>query len=464
MTSSVLCITLNVLSLRHACITLTQTLIIGAECPINILGETLPLRIIHNQRVPTLDTTNLPWNSSGFPLILEQIQLLESDFVETMSSVQLNATTPAFSSVEAEASCHLDDQALLWWGSSGYALAVLLDEAGYSNDAQCRLLRFIRAVIPSLGNSQLSGKQNWKSFMTDDHTPIELSWDWRTSEERPKIRFSIEPISPHAGTPLDPDNEEATLKLLCLMRQALPGTQWEWLAHFRQQLSGSAARGSMEGHSSKEFYAFDMGEEGLIGKAYFFPGFVAKKTGQMNIDVIAHALHSAPCSAPEKLRALKEFQDYIRDPESPPAEMDMLAIDLVDPEASRFKIYFRVRDSSFTSIRRTITMGNRLINPEIESGLRCLRQLYHDLQSTDTKLVTDDTNVLDNNHRTGGILYNAEFKYGCSVPKVKIYLPVRHFAKSEVSVISALEKHFQRTQGLAMAKFLRYKHAIYKLL
>lgn len=366
----------------------------------------------------------------------------------------------------------LDHDAQYWWTSSGFALAILLDRAGYSGDAQRRLLQFIRAVVPSLGAAPggPGGQPRWRSFMTDDHTPIELSWDWRTggAGQTPKIRFSIEPVGVDAGTPADPYNQLAAARLRDVMRERLspPRTDTEtaWLAHFQRQLGSEEAApagrvGAVEGHLSREFYAFDLNDDGsVMSKAYFFPGFRARATRRSNFQVIREAIETAPgstCAAEgdeKQLEALRVFEAYVGDAEHAsshgPLEMDMLAIDLVDPAASRFKIYFRVRDdTSFASVRRAMSLGGRVETPELRRGLDDLRRLYYALlgssQTSSTLADDDDTQQLPaRDHRTAGILYNVEFRYGSKRPKVKAYLPVRHYAQSEDAIISALEDYF----------------------
>ncbi|KAI0847153.1 aromatic prenyltransferase [Daldinia vernicosa] len=371
-------------------------------------------------------------------------------------------TTAAFRRVDSEAHLDLDYHARYWWKSSGYALAVLLDKAGYSSHAQYDILKFVKAITPSLGAAYTPGRQRWKSFMTDDHNPIELSWDWRTGGKSPKIRFSIEPVGVHAGTYLDPNNQYAASRLLDSMLQLLPEANMEWLAHFRLRLSGEEATGSVEGHQSKEFYAFDLGEEGVISKAYFFPGFKARATRRSNFDVISDTIRTAPGSSPEKLQALEVFQEYVCDPSSPQLEMDMLAIDLIDPAESRFKIYFRIRDTSFASVRAAMTLGGRVRIPDMERGLEDLRSIYHALLGKGTNQDADDVQLPAKDHRTAGILYNVEFKYGSKSPKVKAYLPVRHYARSEEAVMSAVDVHLRQrgASPLSRVNMVNYRSAM----
>ena len=105
-----------------------------------------------------------------------------------------------------------------WWTHSGYVLAVLLKQAGYSTDEQYKSLDFFAVLIaPSLGAtpSGTDDRSRWSSFMTDDKRPIELSWDWGVSDQRPTIRYSIEPVGLDAGTPRD---KVASL-LMCLFKR-----------------------------------------------------------------------------------------------------------------------------------------------------------------------------------------------------------------------------------------------------
>ena len=54
--------------------------------------------------------------------------------------------------------------------------------------------------------------------MTDNHTPVEFSWDWGCANDEPTVRYSIEPIGCNAGTPKDPLNEHAAARMLWGLR------------------------------------------------------------------------------------------------------------------------------------------------------------------------------------------------------------------------------------------------------
>ncbi|KAK1142088.1 aromatic prenyltransferase (DMATS family) [Aspergillus melleus] len=357
--------------------------------------------------------------------------------------------SPVFQRVTAE--IQLDSHSAYWWHTSGLLVSALLEEAGYSSAAQYRILIFFgRTIAPYLGPVYLPDPQ-WHSFMTDDHHPIELSWDWHTGHHQPPtIRFSIEPVGIHAGTPTDPENQQADLSFRKALSTALPlpDTHMAWFQHFDDFLTPKTPTGTrlMEGHPSKIFYAFDLSANAAItSKAYFFPGFQARATHQSNLDVISAAIASAPgCTS---LEALHTFQDFARDPLTPPLEMDMLAIDNDPPAQSRLKVYFRNRATSFASIRQMMTLGGRLPDTEDEDtarGLQNLRTLWDAL--FDQAGAPETQSLSSTGHRTTGLLYNVEFRPGRSALKVKIYIPVRHYARSDGQIMNTVHDYMV-TQG-----------------
>lgn len=336
-----------------------------------------------------------------------------------------------------------------WWKRSGYALAVFLNNAGYSAEMQYQSLQFFASVVaPSLGVSQSlsKGQLFWRSFMTDDGIPIEISWDWGTDSGPPTIRYSIEPIGVNAGTPSDRDNQYAASEFHGRLLSSLPGVHPEWFEHFRSWFKYRACNDSLleEGHSSQVFYAFDLVEKAVTSKAYFFPAFTAREKGQSRLAEILQAIQAAPHCTTEGLHALLLFNEYAAEKCNSGLEFEMLAIDLIDPLKSRFKIYFRSRDTSFSSVTHVMTLGGRVRTKEIEKGLHDLRFLWNSIFKVDDR--SQDILPQSTDHRTAGILYNIEFKLGSVFPTVKVYLPVRHYAGSDEEIIQGLGAYLQHHQ------------------
>ncbi|PLB50942.1 aromatic prenyltransferase [Aspergillus steynii IBT 23096] len=359
--------------------------------------------------------------------------------------------SPTFQRVTTEVQSSLDSHGEYWWHTSGLLLSALLDEAGYSTTAQHRILTFFgRTIAPSLGPTYIPGAPQWHSFMTDDHHPIELSWDWHTGHKSPTVRFSVEPVGIDAGTPVDPDNRTADASFRTAMTAALPDAHMAWFEHFDRELTPTAPTGSMEGHPSKLFYAFDLSADAITSKAYFFPGFVARATSQSNLQVMSDAIARAPgcCSTttttPASLAALHTFHDFARDPLTPPLEMDMLAIDMDPPALSRLKIYFRNRATDFASVRQMMTLGGRIpLSSDMVRGLQNLRRLWDAV--FEQSGMPDSHPLGSSTHRTNGLLYNVEFRPGSPDLKVKIYMPARHYARCDDHVLSAI-RSFMATQ------------------
>ncbi len=96
----------------------------------------------------------------------------------------------------------LGPDASFWWTKTGLLFADIMDQAGYSREIQDKYLNFyFHCIIPALGPRPDPGNKHliWPSFMTDDHTPIELSWAWEQKTGSPEVRLSIEPIQRISG-------------------------------------------------------------------------------------------------------------------------------------------------------------------------------------------------------------------------------------------------------------------------
>ncbi|KAI9148238.1 4-O-dimethylallyl-L-tyrosine synthase [Paramyrothecium foliicola] len=338
---------------------------------------------------------------------------------------------------------HARDDVLLtsdqqyWYQTAGSALATLLAGAQYSEQDQLRILyRFAYLVAPFLGPAPEPDMALWPSFMTDDHTPIELSWDFHTGTEPPTIRYSIEPISPDAGTCSNPYNAKAGPDFRRALLKTFPDTDTTCLSHFEKFFCQPWDNDVPEGHLSTVFWAFDLRDTASTSKAYFFPGTIARATKQSNLAVVTRVILSAPGFCLRKQNPLGVFVGYVEQHPQLQLEVDMLALDLVPIDESRFKIYFRDRRTSFASVRENMSLGGQIQGEEFEIGMQRLKTLWDALMST--RGLPDDTPLPDNDHRTAGILYNVEFRAQSKQPKVKIYIPVRHYARNDEHVVETL--------------------------
>ncbi|CAH0023500.1 unnamed protein product [Clonostachys rhizophaga] len=322
-----------------------------------------------------------------------------------------------------------------WYRTAGYLLASLLQNAGYSQQAQLKILgEFAEIIAPHLGLPPGLGTRHWQSFMTDDHNPIELSWDFHTGTQQPTIRYSIEPIGLDAGSAADPNNTKAPLLFKRSILKGFPHVNTELFKHFENTLGSLWEDGLPEGHRSTIFWAFDLKEGQNTAKAYFFPGAVARATNRSNFEVIHDAISSAPTWKFSDLKPLHTFINFMQQHKELALEVEMLALDLVNPAQARLKIYFRCRRTEFSTVRKIMSLGGAIEN--LDGGLEKLKALWDSLLGTQGH--HDDMPLPHNNHRTAGILFNVEFKVQSTTPKVKLYIPARHYAKSDQQVIEAV--------------------------
>lgn len=337
----------------------------------------------------------------------------------------------------------------LWWNErAGKALATMLHNAGYPQESQYRDLKFFsEAIAPYLGVSRQEAVPSaWHSFMTDDGTTIEFSWDWGTNNASPIVRYSIEPVGLGAGTRLDPDNLAAGIAFEGQLLRSRPLLNLEWFRHFKDffqsfQVGASGSSPNNEDHKTSIFYGFDLspGESNI--KAYFFPIMRASAFGQSRLDVLLQAIQTAPHATGNNLEAAFAFQSFCSDPGIKPLdlEQEMLAIDLAEPRRARMKIYFRCRDTTFASLRQMMTLGGLINGPEVSAGLRSVQKLWESLFGGSS---LPNQPLGQAHHRTTGLIYNAEFRLGDALPITKVYLPVRHYAASDDAVIQGLEEYF----------------------
>ncbi|KAI2631206.1 tryptophan dimethylallyltransferase-domain-containing protein [Xylaria nigripes] len=332
----------------------------------------------------------------------------------------------------------------LWCNHVGGAIGFLLNNAGYSSDFQSQSLEFFsQAVAPYLGafhDKTDSDDPSWHSFMTDDGSPVELSWDWGTTDSRPTIRYSIEPIGLHAGMPIDPSNAIAGPAMQRDLIRFLPQTNLEWFQYFKEFFDYRGEKKDLtiedsKDHNSSVFYAFDLAEDATTAKVYFFPKYRAASLRLSRLEVLTQAINGAPYCTEENLQAYKLFSQFTADPATKDIEYEMLALDMIDPRKSRLKIYFRNRETSFDSVINVMTLGGRISTPELSQGLENLKHLRNGL------FQLESNSLKNNNHRTAGILYNVEFRLGDKFPVAKVYLPVRHYSRNDNAVIGALGEY-----------------------
>ncbi|KAJ5704044.1 aromatic prenyltransferase [Penicillium malachiteum] len=291
-----------------------------------------------------------------------------------------------------------------------------------------------------MGSKPSSSRPCWRSFMTDDHTPIEYSWKWKSGGRAPEIRYSIEPISIQGDSyRTDPMNQSPTVDLLHNLSHSIPSLDMTWFNDFQQSPLGPGTPASThpEAGRSSVFLAFEM-VHGRIGvKAYFLPVETPSQTAAQQI---FDAIRMAGCSNIEAVHSLEEYLLEAKN-QGHSIKPFMVGIDCIDPGQSRLKIYARAQETSYSFVRNAMTLGGR------RKGLDGVIGELNELWKSTLGLAPDEPQerpLPKSSHHTSGTLFYFDVAPKSPLPDVKTYIPVRHYAESDLtsalSLLNFIEK------------------------
>ena len=339
-----------------------------------------------------------------------------------------------------------DENSSWWWKSTGRQLATVLADGGYELSQQYEALLFhYRMVVPWLGARPTSVKPKWKSFMTDDFSPIEYSWKWAKDCKGPEVRYGVEPLSLYAGSSLDPLNQMPTRALLQQVRQVMPDDiDLTWFDHFLRSIFGGETTSPVPGQGTQNrsslFLAFELVRNRIAVKAYFIP--VELPGGLSAAEQIAVAIQSAPeMNNMRAYDAIQIMESYLRDdPAGATLTPFMLGIDCVNPAESRLKVYVRSPRTSFEFVRNVMTLGGRR---GVQGEFDDVAAQFHDLWNLTLGLDPEapaDRDLPKHKHVTAGTCFYFDVGPQSTVPDVKAYIPVRHYACSDRQVALGLTR------------------------
>jgi DMATS type aromatic prenyltransferase len=318
----------------------------------------------------------------------------------------------------------------------------------------------------------------WKSFMTDDFSPIEYSWKWNTGKELstgkslgPDIRYGIEAIGSYAGTALDPLNQASTKEFLLQLDLAIPNIDLTWFHHLARTLFGNekftGARESNEKAdsaglgSSSMFLAFEFLKSEFAVKAYFIPPKPAHANGagkevQDGLITAIRSLDTLSVGQKEKTQwaALDQTLSFMGSNEDGrKLSMFMIGIDCIKPSESRLKMYVRSPKTSFDSVVNILTMGGKRTG--FEKNLRDLKELWRMVLGLPIGFSTSEDLPL-REHATSGMCYYFDIRQGTAFPDIKMYIPVRHYGLSDLEIAHRLTEFLElHGRGMYAGGYIR---------
>ncbi|KAI9701317.1 MAG: hypothetical protein M1820_006539 [Bogoriella megaspora] len=348
----------------------------------------------------------------------------------------------------------LSPDARFWWDITGDILQKLASYSGYREPSTRNALEFYyRYIVESLGPkpSLHADVPSWRSFMTDDFSPVEFSWHWGLSDVTPekRIRFSIEAIGKAAGSTIDSWNTSVSMNLVERLEQRFPSMKLDLFRRLAQDfIAETVPRDSMpicpaNASPSTLFLGFELSNMDPTMKAYFLPTAKALQTGQSTVEIITKSMVTlAEDLGWASLSSLvPDLQEY---GQSLGLQPFMIAIDCVELSRARMKIYVRSQDTSFVGVKRVMTMFDQPTT--VAKGLRDLKLLWQLVFDQDQGF--DETERLPHKlHETSGILYYLEVRPKSMKKTVKVYLPVKHYAPDDFAVVEGLCQFFDKTNS-----------------
>lgn len=337
------------------------------------------------------------------------------------------------------------DDSQFWWDRTGSMFAKLLQGAGYSAAEQYRELFFYAMfVAPELGPAPDSNGnvQRWESPTTPDCTPIDFSWEFGSGNNA-VVRYSFEPIGPHAGTVLDPLNQYASDNwILRLQKQNMvPGLDLTWYNYFTHFILPQEERKRTTGDFIEQttpkggvIVALDIEKTGSMMKTYLYPGLKAEELGVSNLEVIKQAIRGLPSDQYKSLNVepLLHYLDMATAKYG--FETLILGIDCLAPQDARIKIYVRGPHTSLEYLMDALTLGGQLDLSGNEEALTDLKDFWQTFLADAPDILPDALG-----RANPGFYYTVG--YGKPV-SAKVYLSPQYFCKNEKDVLDRLRRYF----------------------
>ncbi|CEJ54109.1 hypothetical protein PMG11_00431 [Penicillium brasilianum] len=327
-----------------------------------------------------------------------------------------------------------------WWTTFAQPLSRLMEWAKYPIFEQYRVLAFLhRYVIPSCGpRPYQTGEQFWKTFLSFDHTPIQLSINFYDSKAT--VRTSNVPICALSGSALDPINQKASIDTLNAQQHLAPGNDLHWFDHFTKAFFlPSDEAYLLTARVSDRILAMQAVQCIL---SYDFP-YYATQTKQIG-ELIVTAIKELGDETADYMHSLGMLETFLDSgaAEKTGVSAAFLSFDtnLSDKyKSSRIKIYLATPRSAFNRLVDIFTLGGRLIGPEMERAIPALRLLWSSVMNIPED-ISNDTDISPlNSHRCANFIFNFEIWAGAPFPTPKIYLPVAYYGKPDLEIAEGMD-------------------------
>lgn len=285
--------------------------------------------------------------------------------------------------------------------------------------------------------------QAWHSYMTDDHTPVEISLSYNNKGST--ARIAIEPNSQIAGTP---EYSLSTDRLVNILSQNIGKVDLTWYNILRTRLMLNDVLDEQKigiefSHTSQFFLGFDLGRHSVAMKAYFIPSLAADAAGKSNLQLISDVLSELETASSSLRSSFSMIENYLVSPQVRQPRLEIISVDCCDPLDARLKLYIRDRRTSFQAVWDMYTLGGAIEHVKRPNIYEALKQLWYLVLGLPPDYPIEQE-LIPNGHATAGTIYYFSLRVGHLVPEPKVYIPVRHYVSNDLKIAQGLSEAFSR--------------------
>ncbi|RAH47813.1 aromatic prenyltransferase [Aspergillus brunneoviolaceus CBS 621.78] len=337
-----------------------------------------------------------------------------------------------------------------YWHAVAPMLGEMLRRGDYSVHQQYGYLNlFAQVIVPKLG--PFPGQPDTYKCLLGGTGSVELSQNVQRRGLTTRVAF--EPTSYIASTGTDPFNRHAVHATLAELR-TLGAAQIDLALHHQlhsqltlsdrdeQRMTPAQIRDTV--WRTQTLLALDLSpaDDAITVKEYFYPGLKAQMTGRSVADLCFGAIRSVDpeghfSAATQAIARHMQAQ--------PRTDLYFLSCDLVDPAATRFKLYLMELDMRWAKVEEHWTMGGVLSagDADVAQGLVMLRELWRDFGIVEGLRDEPERPSLPGDPDTiVPFILNYEMHPDRPLPVPKFYFPL--VGIPELKIAAVLEAFFKR--------------------
>ncbi|KAE8138183.1 aromatic prenyltransferase [Aspergillus pseudotamarii] len=359
----------------------------------------------------------------------------------------------------------------LWWATLGPLLEKLLALCDYPVSLQYQHLSFIYYhILPYLGPyPSIENGFAWKTAYSPDTTPAEVSLNFDGSKKA--VRMDHVPISQWSGTPKDPFCQNVALELTNSLASMLPDFSMDWFDYFVQQMYiPDSATDIVLAREPPNFRRMaiqsvngcDLLDSGVRVKPVFNALWKSLETGIPHDQLLFDSIRNNGDLFGAYHPALQVIGDYCQSDRAREFQTKgcFLSFDTTNSKDARLKVYLHGPQTAYIKMRDAFTLGGRLNNPNIQTGVKELRKLWYAVLNLPPDFPeTEDLPVTDDLYQ--GWLVNYELRPNNHVPEPKVYIPVAINNKDQDSIVQGLQEFFSHHESMDVQD---YRHIFESLL